>query len=186
MVNTSQPEYLTPQVRLDGPIRLAEYDPTWVAQFEQEEKRIRAALGSRAVEIHHVGSTSVPGLAAKPVIDIALVVADSADEPAYVPQLEAAGYVLHLREPGWGEHRMLNDHNPDVQVHVFTTGYSEVDRMLVFRDRLRSHAEERDLYERTKRDLAARQWKFGQDYADTKSSVVEVIIAGARQQSTDA
>ena len=82
MADTSQPEYVTPQVRLDGPIRLVEYDPMWVALFEREEKRIRAALGSRAVEIYHVGSTSVPGLAAKPVLDIVLIVADSADESA--------------------------------------------------------------------------------------------------------
>lgn len=179
MVEVPQPEYVTPIVRADGPIKLAEYDPSWVEQFAREEIRIRTALGSRAVGVHHVGSTSVPGLAAKPVVDIVLLVGDSADESAYVPQLEAAGYVLHLREPDWWEHRLLKDHNPDVQIHVFTVGSSEVERMLLFRDRLRSHIEERDLYERTKRELAARQWVYIQDYADAKSSVVEGIIARA-------
>ena len=179
MVEVPQPEYVTPIVRADGPIKLAEYDPSWVEQFAREEIRIRTALGSRAVGVHHVGSTSVPGLAAKPVVDIVLLVGDSADESAYVPQLEAAGYVLHLREPDWWEHRLLKDHNPDVQIHVFTVGSSEVERMLLFRDRLRSHIEERDLYERTKRELAARQWVYTQDYADAKSSVVEGIIARA-------
>ena len=179
MVEVPQPEYVTPIVRADGPIKLAEYDPSWVEQFAREEIRIRTALGSRAVGVHHVGSTSVPGLAAKPVVDIVLLVGDSADESAYVPQLEAAGYVLHLREPDWWEHRLLKDHNPDVQIHVFTVGSSEVERMLLFRDRLRSHIEERDLYERTKRELAARQWVYTQDYADAKSSVVEGVIAGA-------
>jgi GrpB-like predicted nucleotidyltransferase (UPF0157 family) len=87
--------------------------------------------------------------------------------------------VLHLREPDWWEHRLLKDHNPDVQIHVFTVGSSEVERMLLFRDRLRSHIEERDLYERTKRELAARQWVYTQDYADAKSSVVEGVIARA-------
>jgi GrpB-like predicted nucleotidyltransferase (UPF0157 family) len=180
MVDVPQPEYLTPEVRADGPITLAEYDPAWVEQFTREEKRIRGALGSLAVEVHHVGSTSVPGLQAKPVIDIVLLVADSADEPAYVPQLEAAGYALHLREPDWGEHRLLKHHNPDIQIHVFTVGYPEVERMLLFRDRLRSHADERDLYEGAKRELAARQWRYVQDYADAKSSVVEGIIARAQ------
>jgi len=179
MVDVPQPEYVTPIVRADGPIKLAEYDPAWVEQFAREEIRIRTALGSRAVGVHHVGSTSVPGLAAKPVVDIVLLVGDSADESAYVPQLEAAGYVLHLREPDWWEHRLLEDHNPDVQIHVFTVGSSEVERMLLFRDRLRSHIEERDLYERTKRELAARQWVYTQDCADAKSSVVEGVIARA-------
>ncbi|HVD52833.1 MAG TPA: GrpB family protein [Propionibacteriaceae bacterium] len=179
MVDVPQPEYVTPIVRADGPIKLAEYDPAWVEQFAREEIRIRTALGSRAVGVHHVGSTSVPGLAAKPVVDIVLLVGDSADESAYVPQLEAAGYVLQLREPEWWEHRLLKDHNPDVQIHVFTVGSSEVERMLLFRDRLRSHIEERDLYERTKRELAAGQWVYIQDYADAKSSVVEGIIARA-------
>jgi GrpB-like predicted nucleotidyltransferase (UPF0157 family) len=179
MVDVPQPEYVTPIVRADGPIKLAEYDPAWVEQFAREEIRIRTALGSRAVGVHHVGSTSVPGLAAKPVVDIVLLVGDSADESAYVPQLEAAGYVLQLREPEWWEHRLLKDHNPDVQIHVCTVGSSEVERMLLFRDRLRSHIEERDLYERTKRELAAGQWVYIQDYADAKSSVVEGIIARA-------
>jgi GrpB-like predicted nucleotidyltransferase (UPF0157 family) len=179
MVDVPQPEYVTPIVRADGPIKLAEYDPAWVEQFAREEIRIRTALGSRAVGVHHVGSTSVPGLAAKPVVDIVLLVGDSADESAYVPQLEAAGYVLQLREPEWWEHRLLKDHNPDVQIHVFTVGSSEVERMLLFRDRLRSHMEERDLYERTKRELAAGQWVYIQDYADAKSSFVEGIIARA-------
>jgi GrpB-like predicted nucleotidyltransferase (UPF0157 family) len=179
MVEVPQPEYVTPIVRADGPIKLAEYDPAWVEQFAREEIRIRTALGSRAVGVHHVGSTSVPGLAAKPVVDIVLLVGDSADESAYVPQLEAAGYVLQLREPEWWEHRLLKDHNPDVQIHVFTVGSSEVERMLLFRDRLRSHIEERDLYERTKRELAAGQWVYIQDYADAKSSFVEGIIARA-------
>jgi GrpB-like predicted nucleotidyltransferase (UPF0157 family) len=122
----------------------------------------------------------VPGLAAKPAIDIVLTVVDSSDEAAYLPDLEAAGYVLQFREPDWHEHRFLRDHDPAVQVHVFTDGSSEVERMLLFRDRLRSRPEERELYERTKRELAARRWAYIQDYADAKSSVVEEIIARAR------
>ena len=108
------------------------------------------------MELDHVGSTSVPGLAAKPLIDIDLVVADTTDESAYVPKLEAIGYVLRVREPDWFEHRMLRGHDPPVNLHVFPPGCEEVERMLVFRDHLRSNAEDRELYERTKRELAAR------------------------------
>ena len=110
---------------------------------------------------------------------------DAEDVAGYVPDLQDAGYVLQFREPKWHEHRFLIDHEPDVQVHVFSEGSQEVRRMLVFRDRLRTHAEDRDLYERTKRELADKRWAYGQDYADAKSSVVEAIIARAQadQQS---
>jgi len=130
------------------------------------------------VRIEHVGSTSVPGLAAKPIIDILLLVMDSADEAAYLPDLEAAGYQLQFREPEWYEHRFLRD--AGVQVHVFSVGAAEVERMLLFRDVLRTRSEERELYERTKRELAARRWAYVQDYADAKSSVIEEIILRAR------
>jgi GrpB-like predicted nucleotidyltransferase (UPF0157 family) len=172
-----QSEFLQPRVRVDGPVRLTDPDPAWAEQYAREEERIRAALGPRAAQVEHVGSTSVPGLAAKPVIDIVLAVRSSADEAAYVPDLEAAGYVLHIREPDWYEHRVLRDHDPDVNLHVFTVGCPEVDRMLAFRDRLRTRPEERALYERTKRDLAARRWDYVQDYADAKSAVVEEIVS---------
>ncbi len=174
-----QPEFLQPRTRTDGPIWLADSDPKWPAEYDRQQNRIRAALGPRAVQVEHVGSTSVPVLAAKPIIDILLVVPDSAHEAAYVPDLQAAGYVLHVREPGWYEHRLLRDHEPAVQVHVFSVGCPEVPRMLMFRDRLRSHSRDRDLYERTKKELAARHWAFVQDYADAKSTVVEEIIARA-------
>jgi len=160
-------------------VRLADPDPAWADWYTREEDRIRMALGERAVQIEHVGSTSVPGLPAKPVIDIVLVVADSADEPTYLPALESAGYRLRHREPSWYEHRFLVD-EPAVQIHVFSIGSAEVERMLLFRDRLRSCPEDRELYERTKRELAAARWSYVQDYADAKSSVVEEIIARAR------
>jgi len=173
------PEFLLPPVRTDAPIRLAEADPLWAAQYAVQDSRIRAALGPRAMQVEHVGSTSVPGLAAKPVIDIVLVVTDSADEAGYIPDLEAAGYQLQFREPDWYEHRFLRDHDPAVQVHVFSVECPEVQRLLLFRDRLRSRPDERELYQRTKRELAARQWAYVQHYADAKSDVVEGIIARA-------
>ncbi len=160
-------------------IELAAYDPQWPLLFEREAARIRAALGEQVLLVEHVGSTSVPGLAAKPLIDIVLVVADSSDEDAYVPQLEAAGYVLRIREPDWHQHRLFKSPDTNVNVHTFSEECSEVDRMLAFRDWLRTHADDRELYENTKRELAAREWKYVQNYADAKSAVVERIIERA-------
>jgi len=106
--------------------------------------------------------------------------ADSSDEPSYVPDLEGAGYRLVIREPDWYEHRVFKGPDTNVNLHVFSPGSPELDRMVVFRDWLRTHDEDRDLYERTKRELAAREWKFVQHYADAKTEVVESIIARAQ------
>ena len=159
---------------------LVEYDPRWPAFFEQAAEQIRGALGDAALEIHHVGSTSVPGLMAKPRIDINLVVADTTDEEAYVPKLEAAGYVLRIREPDWFEHRLLRGAEPPVNLHVFPPECPEVERMLLFRDWLRKNDADRELYARTKRELGAQEWKYVQNYADAKTAVVEEILARAQ------
>jgi GrpB-like predicted nucleotidyltransferase (UPF0157 family) len=164
----------------NGPIYLAEYDPEWPRLFEREADRIRQAIGEQVVQLEHHGSTSVPGLAAKPIIDILLVVPDSSDESAYVPALEAAGYVLRIREPHWFEHRVFKGPDTDVNLHVFTVGCEEIERILLFRDHLRQNDADRELYERTKRELAGRIWKYVQNYADAKSDVVELIIVRAR------
>jgi GrpB-like predicted nucleotidyltransferase (UPF0157 family) len=164
----------------DAPIELAEYDRRWSELFRREEKRIRAALGEQVEQLEHVGSTAVPALAAKPVIDMCLVVADSSDEDAYVPALEAAGYVLRIREPEWYEHRVFKGPDTNVNLHVYSEGCPEIDRMLLFRDRLRTNQADRELYERTKRDLAKREWKYVQNYADAKTAVVEEILARAQ------
>src|ERR671923_189301 len=116
-----------------GPLELAEYDPAWAELYKREEEKVRQALGDGALLIEHVGSTSVPGLAAKPIIDIVLVVEDTTDESAYVPALEAAGYVLRWREPDWFEHRMFRERDTNVNLHVFSQGCEEVDKMLLFR-----------------------------------------------------
>lgn len=160
-------------------IDLAEYDPAWPRLYEREAKRIAAALGARALRIEHVGSTSVPGLAAKPLVDIVLAVADARDEDAYVPLLEAAGYVLRIREPDWYEHRLFKGPDTNVNVHTFSDGCEEIDRMVAFRDWLRTHDDDRDLYLAAKRELAAREWRYVQNYADAKSAVVREIVARA-------
>jgi GrpB-like predicted nucleotidyltransferase (UPF0157 family) len=165
---------------LTGPIVVSDYDPGWPASFEREAARIRLILGARVELLEHAGSTSVPDLPAKPVIDIILAVADSSDEATYVPALESAGYVLRIREPDWFEHRVLKGPDTDINLHVFTVGCPEIDQMLLFRDWLRAHPADRDLYAAAKRDLAKREWKFTQSYADAKSGVVQEILARAR------
>lgn len=164
---------------LGAAIVLAEYDPGWPVLYEREAARIQRTLGDRVRLLEHVGSTSVPDLAAKPRIDILLVVPDSADEPAYVPAMEAAGYVLRIREPDWYEHRVFKGPDTDVNVHVFSPGCPEIGRMLTFRDWLRTNDADRARYEATKRDLARRIWRYVQDYADAKTAVVESILTAA-------
>ena len=167
----------------DAPITLVEYDPRWPALFDREAARIRAVLGGTAVRVEHVGSTSVPGLAAKPIIDMLLAVPDSADEPAYVPALEDAGYVLSIREPDWFEHRLFKGPDTDINLHVFTVGAAEIDQMLMFRDWLRADEADRDAYLRVKRDLAKRTWRHVQHYADSKTAIVQQVMARARAAS---
>jgi GrpB-like predicted nucleotidyltransferase (UPF0157 family) len=160
-------------------ITLVDYDPAWPQRFAVEASRIRDALGDRAAAIEHAGSTSVPGMAAKPIVDIVLAVPDPTAEADYVPALEAIGYGLHLREPEWHEHRLLKPADRSVNLHVFATGEPEIERMLRFRDRLRASPEDFALYLATKRALAARDWPSTQDYADAKGDVVEAILTRA-------
>ncbi len=164
----------------NAPITLIEYSAEWPALFVREAERVRATLGTRVLRLEHVGSTSVPGLAAKPIIDMILAVADSADEPAYVPAMESAGYVLHIREPEWHQHRLFKGPDTNINLHVYSVGCPEIDKMLMFRDWLRSNDADRQLYEHTKRELAKQTWKYVQNYADAKTAVVEEIIARAR------
>jgi GrpB-like predicted nucleotidyltransferase (UPF0157 family) len=168
-----------------GRIRLVECDPAWPELFEREAVRIRGVLGQAVRLLEHVGSTSVPGLMAKPIIDMLLAVPDSSDESAYVPPLEHAGYVLRIREPNWFEHRVFKGPDTDINLHAFSEGCAEIKRMLLFRDWLRTHPEDRALYQRVKQELAGRTWRYTQNYADAKTAVVDEIIAragGARRR----
>jgi GrpB-like predicted nucleotidyltransferase (UPF0157 family) len=164
----------------NGPIKLDTYNHAWPVNFLEIEQKIRNALGSTATQIEHVGSTSVSGLSAKPIIDVLLVVADSADEESYVPPLEDNGFHLRIREPDWYEHRLLKSENVDTNVHVFSIGCKEIYRLLAFRDWLRINDSDRMLYEASKRELAARTWQYTQNYADAKSDIVEEILTRAQ------
>jgi GrpB-like predicted nucleotidyltransferase (UPF0157 family) len=169
--------------QLERPIEIVDYDGDWPLWFAGEEERIRAVLGDRVLLLEHVGSTSVPGLPAKPLVDVAMEVANTADEPAYLPDLEAAGYVLRIREPDWFEHRLFKGPDRDVNLHVFPADCPEVRRMILFRDWLREHSEDRTRYATAKRELAARPWKYMQQYADAKSAVVAEIMARAEAEA---
>ena len=154
-------------------IVIVEYDPRWSKRFEEERSRIAAALGGRAMLIQHFGSTAVAGLAAKPIIDILVVVENANDEAAYASHLEAAGYAVRVREPG---HRMFRSLARDVHVHLWSAGDHEIERHLHFRDRLRESEADRKTYESAKRELATRQWQDTNDYAEAKSTVIQEIM----------
>ncbi|HTA41053.1 MAG TPA: GrpB family protein [Bryobacteraceae bacterium] len=126
---------------------IAEHDPLWLELFQGERERIGAILGQRTLRSEHAGSTSVSGLAAKPVTDIVLVVADSAAEEAYVRDLESAGYSPRVCEPDWFEHRIFKGPGTDLNLHVFSNGCPGIDRMLTFRNWLRRNHVDRELYQ---------------------------------------
>jgi len=165
-------------------IRIVEYNTRWPELYAAEDDRIRQALGFRAVRIEHVGSTAVTGLVAKPVIDVLLAVANSADEGAYADMLGGAGYTLRLREPEWFEHRLFKRSDPEVNLHVFSTGCEEIERILLFRDWLRTNAPDRELYAGTKQALAQRSWDSVDAYASAKSQTVREILNRAQADAT--
>lgn len=161
-------------------IEIVAYDPHWVEVFQEHATIIATVLGRAAMRIEHIGSTSVPALDAKPIIDMLLVVEDSAVESSYLPQMEQAGYQLRVREPDFHQHRMFRTKERDVHVHVFSPGCPEIKRYLTFRHRLRTNLADRQLYERTKQELAKKEWPDMNAYAEAKSEVIEKIIEAAQ------
>jgi GrpB-like predicted nucleotidyltransferase (UPF0157 family) len=165
--------------QLQGKIEVTPYNPDWPAQFEGEAAAIRRILGDRILELEHIGSTSVPGLPAKPILDIDLVVLDSTDEEAYLPALEAAGYQLTIREPHWHEHRMLKRSDPSVNLHIWTLGSPESARHKIFRDWLRTNEADRRAYGRHKQALAEQDFRYMHEYNNAKSVLIREILARA-------
>jgi GrpB-like predicted nucleotidyltransferase (UPF0157 family) len=164
-------------------IVIVDYDPRWPQQFQKHAEILSGALGSNALVIEHVGSTSVPQLAAKPIIDIDVLVRDSSDEATYLPAFVRAGYVLRVREPDWHQHRMFRTPQLDVHVHVFSPGCIEFERHIAFRDHLRRCREDRLLYESVKRKLAREDWSDMNAYARAKTEVVEQILTRALRET---
>jgi GrpB-like predicted nucleotidyltransferase (UPF0157 family) len=158
-------------------IVVEDYDPAWIERFASASSLLEEALGSLIVGAEHVGSTSVPGLAAKPVIDIDLLVEDTAGESRYVPALESLGYRLVLREPWWYGHRMLVSAAEDIHLHVWPQDAPEPVRHRLFRDWLRSHPEDRELYASAKRRLARDTVHRPADYSLAKNEVIDDIFA---------
>ncbi|WP_212999993.1 GrpB family protein [Winogradskya consettensis] len=161
------------------PITVSAYDPEWPHMYAREETRIRAALGDRVIALDHVGSTAVPDLPAKDRLDIDLIVADPADENAYVPDLTAAGYTLRTREPHWYEHRCLWTDSHDVNLHVFGPDCDEYLRHLILRDWLRTHPAARDRYAAQKYEAAAAHPLSMANYVGSKAAVIVDILKRA-------
>lgn len=153
------------------------YDERWVGVYLDNRRQILNALAPTDVGVEHIGSTSVPGLAAKPIIDIVVTVDDITAEEDYLDALLVAGYELRTREPG---HRLVRTPTRDVHVHIYQRGDPAVVEYLLLRDRLRSDADDRALYESTKRSLLRSRWDDMNAYADAKTDVIFAIKARAR------
>jgi GrpB-like predicted nucleotidyltransferase (UPF0157 family) len=163
--------------REERPIVIADYDDEWGKRFQQLAHRVKNALGDGALSVEHIGSTAVPGLAAKPIIDMLLIVLDVTDEGAYVTPLESEGFLLRVREP---RHRMLRTTEKDVHLHVFEPESEEINNYRDLRDWLRIDSVDRALYAATKEKLAQQQWSDTNYYADAKSAVILQILGRGR------
>ncbi|MDB4992468.1 MAG: hypothetical protein JWL75_713 [Parcubacteria group bacterium] len=161
-------------------IKVVEYDSDWPEKFTGQENIIRQALGDSALAIEHIGSTSVPGLAAKPIIDILLIVEDPGKEELYLPQLLKAGYELRVREPDYFEHRMVRTPDKDVHIHIYPPSAPDVERYRLVRNELRQNKELRDKYGKLKQELASRDWQDMNEYSAAKTEVIDEIIAAAQ------
>ncbi|MEO2035913.1 MAG: GrpB family protein [Planctomycetaceae bacterium] len=161
-------------------IEIADYDLLWSDVFHKHATLMTRVLGIAAWQIEHIGSTSVPGLGAKPIVDVLLVVEDSAVESSYRTRLEKAGYQLRVCEPDFHEHRMFRTLKRDVHVHVYSINCPEIQWHLTFRNRLRTNPAERRLYEQAKRTLAQQEWTDMNAYAEDKSDIIEHIIGAAQ------
>jgi len=157
-------------------LEVVDYDDRWPGVFVEHCERIRQAVRAADVVIEHIGSTAVPALAAKPIIDIVVAVDDITAEEDYLEQLLEAGYLLRVREPG---HRLVRTLARDVHVHIFEKGDPAVDRYLVFRNRLRADAGDRALYAGTKRALIEQGFDDMNAYSDAKTDVVAAIMGRA-------
>ena len=164
-------------------IVISEYNSEWPKQFEERAEQLRDALGDSALLIEHIGSTSVPGLAAKPIIDILIVVEEFANEVSYLPVILSSGYELRVREPDRNKHRMFRTFDRTVHVHVYSSGCIEIERYLLFRNRLRQNSADRERYEQFKTVLAKRSWSDTNQYANAKTTLIEEIITAARMEN---
>jgi GrpB-like predicted nucleotidyltransferase (UPF0157 family) len=160
-------------------IRIVDHDPRWLTRFEQWRQRLSAELGETAIRIEHVGSTSVPGLPAKPIVDIQISVRDLEDEDRYVPQLEKLGNQLRSRDEWHRYFRPFPGQPRDRHIHVCASGSAWEREHLLFRDYLRTHAAARHSYGAAKREAAALWADDGWAYTDAKTLVILGILSDA-------
>jgi GrpB-like predicted nucleotidyltransferase (UPF0157 family) len=177
----------TPQLEIGEP------DPAWFTHFETFRSRIEAAFHAAhkstgldtptVIAINHIGSTSVPSLPAKAVIDIDLILSSLTNEPSYVPALESAGFQFLLREPKWHGHRFFVGVEPmSCNLHVWGPKCAEVERHRIMKEWLISNREDRELYAQTKRDcarLCRENGEMVQRYNYRKQEVVRGILGRA-------
>jgi len=172
-------------------IYLADYDPRWPQMYEEERARIVSAIGERAADVQHVGSTSIPGIAAKPIIDIAVHLNSLVDALYCITPLTELGYEclgefgipgrIYFRKltasplPGQSHDGVGRTH----QIHMYETGHEQYEKQIVFRDYLRAHAAAAREYEALKRDLAVRHAGDIEAYANAKSDFVQSILRSA-------
>lgn len=162
-------------------LEVVDYDASWPEIFLYHQGRMRTALGAADVEVEHIGSTSVPGLAAKPIVDILITVDDITAEEDYLAPLLATGYELRTREPG---HRLVRTPARDVHVHILQRGDHAADNYLLFRNRLRADTDDRALYEDTKRALLNQGFDDMNAYSDAKTNVIAGIMSRALSAGT--
>ncbi len=158
-------------------IVIADYDAGWPARFDELALQINAVLSGKVLFVEHIGSTAVPGLSAKPIIDILLTVASLEGEGDCVGQLESAGFVLRVRESG---HRMFRTAEKDVHIHIYERTAEQITDYRDLRDWLRVSEADCDLYSVTKRQLAQQEWTDMNYYADAKTAVIQEILGRAR------
>lgn len=162
------------------PLVIVPYDPAWPIRFAADAEKVARALGPVALGIEHIGSTSVPDLPAKPIVDMLIIVHAPQNEDLYVPPLVKAGYEMRVREPAFNEHRMMRTPTRDVHLHFFAPTAPNVLEYRLLREWLKQSSEDRELYAATKRALAAQDWEDMNDYAMAKTDVIEAILARAR------
>ncbi|MBM3715874.1 MAG: GrpB family protein [Actinobacteria bacterium] len=175
---------------VSSPILIVDPDPTWPQRAETVRERVMEALGVRALRVEHVGSTAVPGLPAKPILDLDLTVADPSDERVWLPRLEAIGFTLTVREPWWHEHRLLrldpksealptSAGDLNVFLHVFGPDSPELIKHVVFRNWLRANSADRDRYAAAKRRAAEGPASSMTEYNVRKTAVIREIYQRA-------
>lgn len=165
---------------MEDPIIIVDYNVNWSIQYEQEKTQILNVLGDTVVDIQHIGSTSVPGLAAKPVIDILLGLAQIPPQPTQISSLEVLGY-LYCGEFGIPQRHYFRRGMPRThQIHAVLVESEFWKTHILFRDFLRTHSEAAQQYEAEKRKLAQKFRNHRDRYTDSKAPLIEQLLIQAK------